>query len=73
MDFMIMVTPSCVRGRFNDLLEELSKDVTLMVTVYYRSTIHVIIRKEQKTHRAESRRNRHEQVVLSQWSCADSA
>lgn len=57
MDFIIIVNPSCVRGRFNDLLEELRKDVILMVTVYYRSTIHIIIRKEKKACRAESRRN----------------
>lgn len=39
------------------LLEELRKDVIVMVTVYYRNIIEVKIRKEKKVHRVESRRN----------------
>lgn len=55
MDFIIIANPCCVRGRFNDLLEGLRKDVAiLMITVHYSNIIQIKIRKEKKL---QSRRN----------------
>lgn len=55
MNFIIIVNPRCVRGRLNDLLEGLRKDVTiLMITVHYSNIIQIKIRKEKKL---QSRRN----------------
>lgn len=55
MNFIIIVNPRCVKGRLNDLLEGLRKDVTiLMITVHYSNIIQIKIRKEKKL---QSRRN----------------